>query len=221
MALSYKLNNLEGVDDSVKGLYKQVDGVYFLDVDGVESAESVTGLKNALQAQKDSVAEFKQKELDATTAATVAEQARLLEAGKFEELTSNLTDQLNSLKADNESKRQESLASNKKTEAGKLAAQVGKDANAIEMLSQLFELDLAYSDAGILQGKAGETLVQMLDRVNKCGKYDSLIKGSGASGADLHNAGGIGHKKLSEMSGVEETEFANANPLEYAAMLNK
>ena len=90
MALSYKLNNLEGVDDALKGLYNQVNGVFFLDVDGVESAESVEGLKNALQAQKDTVTALKQQEIDATTAAAAAEQARLLEAGKHEELAAKV-----------------------------------------------------------------------------------------------------------------------------------
>ena len=221
MALSFTLNNLEGVDDALKGLYKLENGVYTLDVTGAESADSVNGLKNALQAQKDTVAEFKQKEIDAATAATAAEQARLLEAGKHEELAANLTDQLNSLKASNEAARQEKLSDTKKAEAMKMATQVGKDANAIAMLSSLFELDMSYSDAGILQGKAGETLAQMLDRVNKSGTYDSLIKGSAASGADLNNAGGQGHKKLSDMTGAEEVAFANEFPEEYKARIAK
>lgn len=221
MALSYKLNNLEGVDDALKGLYNQVNGVFFLDVDGVESAESVEGLKNALQAQKDTVTALKQQEIDATTAAAAAEQARLLEAGKHEELAANLTDQLNGLKASNEAARQEKLSSDKKAAAIQMASTVGKDSNAIAMLTSLFELDMSYSEAGILQGKAGETLAQMLDRVNKSGVYDSLIKGSQSSGANLNNPGGSAHKKLSDMTGTEEHLFSKEYPAEYAAMINK
>jgi hypothetical protein len=219
MALSYKLNNLEGVDDAHKGLYKQVDGVFFLDVDGVESAESVTGLKNALQAQKDTVTALKQQEIDATTAATAAEQARLLEAGKHEELAANLTDQLNGLKASNEAARQDKLSSDKKAAAMQMASTVGKDANAIAMLTSLFELDMSYSDAGILQGKAGETLAQMLDRVNKSGMYDSLIKGSQASGGDLHSAGGSGRKKLKDMNDAERIQFKADDPAAFSKEL--
>ena len=221
MALSFTLNNLEGVDDALKGLYKQENGVYILDVTGAESAESVAGLKNALESQKGSVAALRQEKADAEKAASEAEQQRLLDAGKHEEYAANIADELKSLKADNEHRRQESLNATKKTEALNLAGKVGKDANAITILSKLFEMDMNYSEAGILQGKEGETLVQMLDRVNKCGMYDSLIKGSGASGADLHNAGGQGHKKLSEMTGTEEAVFAKSNPEDYAAMLKK
>ena len=217
MALSYKLTTLEGVDDSVKLLYKEVDGVFFLDVSGVESAENVTGLKNALQAQKDTVAALKQKETDALTAASEAEQTRLLESGKHEELAANLTDQLNSLKAANESARQDTLASAKKTQALSMAS-VGMDANSIANLAILFEAQMSYSEAGVLQGLSGETIEQMKTRVTTSGMYDSMIKGSAASGAELNPAGGAGHKKLSDMTGSEEVLFAKEHPAEYAAM---
>lgn len=218
MALSFTLTTLDGLDDSVKSLYKQDNGVFVLDVEGAESTESVQGLKNALQAQKDTNSELKRKETDALKAANEAEQARLLEAGKHEELAANLADELNGIKAEREQDRQAKLTTDKKAKSLELASKVGKDANSIELLSQLFNLDMSYSEAGILQGQSGETLEQMLDRVNKSGKYDSLIKGSQASGADLNNAGGAGAKKLSDMTGEEESAFATANPVEYAAM---
>ena len=74
---------------------------------------------------------------------------------------------------------------------------------------------------GVLVGLNGESLEQLYKNKESSGEYDSLWKGSQASGAKLHDAGGQGYKKLSDMSGTEETEFANSNPVEYAAMLNK
>lgn len=217
MALSFTLNNLEGVDDALKGLYKLENGVYTLDVTGAESADSVTGLKNALQAQKDTVSAMKLKETESETAATAAEQARLLEAGKHEELATNLTVELNALKTANEQARQDSLSKDKKAAAMQMASEVGKDASAISILSQVLELDMSYNEAGILQSKAGETLVQMLERVKTSGAYDALLTGSKASGANLNNAGGQGRKKLSDMTGEEETAFAKEDPIGYAA----
>ena len=212
MALSFTLTTLDGLDDSVKSLYKQDNGVFVLDVEGAESAESVQGLKNALQAQKDTNSELKRKETDALKAANEAEQARLREAGKHEELAANLADELNGIKAEREQDRQAKLTADKKAKSLELASKVGKDANSIELLSQLFNLDMSYSEAGILQGQNGETLEQMLDRVNKGGKYDSLIKGSQASGADLNNAGGGGRKSLSDMSEGERIKFKADDP---------
>lgn len=53
MALAYKVESLEGVDDAVKGLYVEKDGAYSLDVDLTGSnLEDVTGLKSAHEAVK-------------------------------------------------------------------------------------------------------------------------------------------------------------------------
>ena len=217
-ALQFTLNNLEGVDDAMKGLYILKDGVYTLDVAGAESDAAVSGLRNALQAQKDTVTAMKLIEAESATAVTIAEQSRLLEAGKHEELAANLTDQLNALKATNEQVRQDGLAKDKSAAAMRMATEAGKDANAIGMLKILFEQDMSYSEAGILQGKASETLAQMTERINKAGTYDSLIKGSGAGGADLNPPGGAGHKKLSDMTASEQVALANSDPELYAQL---
>ena len=221
MALSYKLATLDGLDDAVKGLYKQVGTEFVLDVTGAEGADDVQGLRNALQAQKDNVAALKQEKLDQEAAALQAEQERLKEAGKHEELAANQADELARLKAGIAEEKRLKLEAAKTSEAGKIAAQYGKDASSIAMLARLIEGEMSYNDAGILQGQNGETLVQMGERVNTCGAYDALLKGSGASGGDLGSPGGSSHKKLSEMTGAEEIAFAKSNPEDYTAMLAK
>lgn len=54
--------------------------------------------------------------------------------------------------------------------------------------------------------------------------YKAIIKGSRSSGGGAGGSGeggGAGHKKLSEMTGLEEVAFAKAHPEEYKAMLGK
>lgn len=219
MALQFTLNNLEGIDDAMKGLYKQVGEVWVLDVAGAESTESIQGLKNALETKTATVNAMKQAEAEAAAAVIVASQEALLASGKHEELAANLTDQLNTLKTGIEKVRQDGLAKDKSAAAMEMATTLGKDANAIGMLKVLLETDMSYSEAGVLQGKGGETITQMLERVNKATTYDALIKGTGAGGADLNPAGGSVHKKLSDMTATEQSILANTDPAKYAELV--
>jgi hypothetical protein len=54
--------------------------------------------------------------------------------------------------------------------------------------------------------------------------YKAIIKGSRSSGGGAGGSGeggGAGHKKLSEMTGLEEVAFAKAHPEEYKKMLGQ
>ncbi len=53
MALKATLESLEGLDDTMKVLYKPHDGKFRIDVEGVEFAEDVAALKNAFARTKE------------------------------------------------------------------------------------------------------------------------------------------------------------------------
>lgn len=52
MPLKTVLESLEGVDDAVKPLYKEVDKKFILDIEGVDDHPTVKNLKSAFEAQK-------------------------------------------------------------------------------------------------------------------------------------------------------------------------
>ena len=52
MALKAVLDTLEGLDESLHGLYKEADGKFYLDLEGVEEHPSTKGLKVVLEDQK-------------------------------------------------------------------------------------------------------------------------------------------------------------------------
>lgn len=94
MALKFKVTSLEGLDDSVKALYKEVDGGFQLDVEGVAPKERVNEFReNNVQLMKeiDSIKqtlggidvtafnEFMNKQAD-------NKEQELLKAGKIDEL---------------------------------------------------------------------------------------------------------------------------------------
>ena len=110
MALALELSNLDGLDDAVKGLYVESDGAFKLDVSGLPEMPDVTGLKTALQSERDAA---KQAKLDAKTMADKfegvdadkykqliadmerAEEKKLIDDNKADEVWSNRTDKLN------------------------------------------------------------------------------------------------------------------------------
>ncbi|MGB1388665.1 MAG: hypothetical protein ACPG61_07235 [Paracoccaceae bacterium] len=58
MTLQYQVETLEGLDEGVAKFYVEKDGKHVLDVDGVESAEAVAGLKKALQKERENVSAY-------------------------------------------------------------------------------------------------------------------------------------------------------------------
>lgn len=67
MPLKTVLENLEGVDDAFKPLYKEVDKKFILDVEGVDDHPAVRNLKNAFEAQKKANGEIREKLLPLET----------------------------------------------------------------------------------------------------------------------------------------------------------
>ena len=59
--MEYQVDSLEGVDESLQGLYKEDNGKFVLNVNGLPQPEDTTALKNALERQKANVTALKQK----------------------------------------------------------------------------------------------------------------------------------------------------------------
>lgn len=84
MGLKAILESLDGVDDAHKAFYKEVEGQFVLDVEGVDDHPSVRRLKNAHEAQKKANVELR----DAKTAieAKLAELPADFDAEKWHQL---------------------------------------------------------------------------------------------------------------------------------------
>lgn len=82
--LKFKVENLDGVDASLHGFYDKTDSGYQLKVDGVED---VTGLKNALQAERDGNKDAKTRLGELEKLRDEAERKALEEQGKYKELS--------------------------------------------------------------------------------------------------------------------------------------
>ena len=50
MTLKFQLDSLEGVEESIQGLYVEKDGKFVLGIEGLPQQEDVTGLKAKVEA---------------------------------------------------------------------------------------------------------------------------------------------------------------------------
>lgn len=95
--LQAKLDSLDDLDESLHGLYVERNGAFYLDVDGVEFEDNVSGMKKALDRQKREIKELKEaiqqydgidpeKAREAQARLNEIEDKQLLDEGKLDEL---------------------------------------------------------------------------------------------------------------------------------------
>ena len=221
MTLKYKLENLDGLDEAVKALYKQDGDSFVLDVDGVEGKDDVQALKDALQRQKESAAKSRADADEAIKATGKAEREKLLADGKHEELAASLQRENDALKATAAQEKSDRLATDLQSKADTLGAKAGVDANAAKMLAMAFKASLSHDESGVLKGPKGETPDELYSAFEESGEYELLWKGSGANGGGENGGSGSGRKVLKDMSDSERLEFKAKDPNGFAAELNR
>ena len=82
--LKFELENLDGLDDSLKDFYTEHDGKYRLKVDGIDPADE---LKSALKKERESNKEAKTKLAELEKLRDEAENKAMEEQGKYKELS--------------------------------------------------------------------------------------------------------------------------------------
>ena len=82
--LKFELENLDGLDDSLKNFYEEHDGRYRLKVDGIDPADE---LKSALKKERESNKEAKTRLAELEKQREEAEKKAMEEQGKYKELS--------------------------------------------------------------------------------------------------------------------------------------
>ena len=103
MGLKRKIDTIDGLKPDVAALYtKGEDGKFTLDVEGIEPAEDVSGLKSALAKEKKAAAEYR-KRMDEIEAEKASREEELLKkAGNTEALEKSYKDREAKRKAEYE-----------------------------------------------------------------------------------------------------------------------
>ena len=217
MALAFEVDSLDGLEESVKSLYKEHSGKFRLDVSGIDPADE---LKGALQREREERKAAKARADQLEREKAEAEEVRLREKSEFKELYEREKSAAQKMKEDWEA---EKAATNKEkihSAALEIAAALGDKESSVKLLTREAK-DYISIDAGKIKYEIGgievdkQAVMKMLLE-----EYANICKSSGANGGGAVGGknGGAG-KKLSEMTQSERVEFKKRDPEGFKKLL--
>lgn len=220
MSLQYKVDTLDGLDDSVKGLYSEKDGAFVLSVEGIPPPEDVSGLKSKLDellAEKKSEAE-KRRQAEEAAKQAAEEAARkagdigALESSWKEKLAAREQELLDQIKA----KDNAVIELTSGQTAVKLAAELAVQGSADVLLPHIkSRLRTEYRDGQpttVVLDKDGRPSAMSVDDLKKefvgNAAFAPLIVASKASGAGRTVGDGGGAAKPGSLTGSKSDRLA-------------
>ena len=219
MALDFEIDSLDGVDESLKSLYKEHKGKFRLDVTGIDPADELKRTVTNVKRERD---EAKEKARILEEQRVAAEEERLREKSEFKELYEREKSAAQKMKEDWEA---EKAATNKEkihSAALEIAAALGDKESSVKLLTREAK-DYISIDAGKIKYEIGgievdkQAVMKMLLE-----EYANICKSSGANGGGAVGGknGGAG-KKLSDMTQSERLEFKKRDPEGFRRALTK
>lgn len=212
MALAATLQSLEGVDDAVQSLYIEKDGVFVLDVEGLDTHPELAPLKNAYERQKADNATLRQERDQARTDLTNAtkgkpdEAALVAERQEYERKIADLTKERDEAHGKLTTTTRDAAFKAALTEAGIT------DAFYVDLLTAKHggEVKMADGKATVETGMGPKDVTQWA-KEQAASSWSKLVTqptGGGAKGADSG-----ADKPLHEMGDAERLELARAGKL--------
>lgn len=235
MALKAVLQNLDGVPESLRGEYKEQDGKFYLDIDGIDDHHGVGALKRAKDYEKENARKAKEKadqiQADLDKANSDLEDLRKngIPKGDVDRLEQSykdkyakdekvLKDRIDGLTTSLEKHLLDS-------QAVKLATELAAKPEYVELLlphiRNRMKLEAGEGDEHVLRvlDKDGKPSALNMDDLKKellgHKAFAAILTGSKAAGGGANGGGGNGggaSKKLSEMNDAERTQFAKDDP---------
>lgn len=228
--LKYKLDSLDGLDESVANLYEQSGDKFILKVDGVDESDNVLGLKrqvDQLMTEKKDAAK-KAKEAEEAAAKATEEAAR--KKGDLDALETSWQTKMDRAVADKDSELDGLRGSINKMMVDNVAITLANELSVQGSASVLLphikqRLKADQRDGELVTAVIDEhgrpsamTLDDLKNEFSNNPAFAPLIVGSKASGGGAngaHGNGGAVTKKFSEMSGGELVELRKNDPAKY------
>ena len=196
--LKYQIDTLDGVDESLHGFYDKTDSGYQLKVDGVED---VTGLKTALQKERESNKDAKSRLSELEKQREEAEKKALEEQGKYKELSQKEREEKLRYEKDFNDLQKEIATSKRDLMLRDLASSLTTDPLEQEIIAR-FATDYVQ-----LEGREVKYTKDVEDLKKDLAKF-VRNKSSDANHRDNSNKGGNqSTKKRSEMTHSEKAAF--------------
>lgn len=234
MTLQYQIDSLEGLDEAVAKLYIEKDGKHVLDVAGVESAESVAGLKTALQKERGNAAawakygtpdEIEAKIADLTEKAKGSGKGAEDAQAKLDAMAADYDAKL----SDRDTRITKMMQRNASAEMKAELAKAGFISEAIDDIAATAMARLEFNEDGTPKvltsdGKPmigngadhGATLADLAKELAEAKPYAVRDAGKGGGGKPAGSQGGTpGNKSWSEMTSGEKVRLHHSDPKEY------
>lgn len=237
MALKAVLQNLDGVPESLRGEYKEQDGKFYLDIEGLDDHHGVGALKRAKDYEKENARKAKEKfdslNSELETARTELEDLRKngIPKGDVDRLEASYKDKY----AKKELELNDKIAKlNGALEKHLLDGQATKLATELAAKPEYVELLLPHirSRMKLEAGEGDEQVVRVLDKDGKPSalnmddlkkellgnkSFAAILTGSKASGGGAGGGNGGGasnrfNKKFGELNEAERTAWYREDP---------
>lgn len=224
MGLKYQLDTLDGLDDSVKSLYTEKEGMFVLGIEGLPQPEDVTGLKSKVEELLGEKKAAEKARKDAEEQARLEREEAARKSGNVEELEKSWSEKYN--------RREAELNGMLEQERGTLSTQirdltVGRTATDIASALAIpgsAKALLPHIERRLsVEQRDGKPVVVVLDQQGKLSAatldelkaefandtaFAPLIAGSKASGGGAAGAGGGGGAAKGKIGGTKEERQA-------------
>jgi len=224
MALKFVLDNLDGLDDATKALYKEKEGKFYLDVAGLPQNEDVSGLKKKVDELLAEKKEATKRQQEAEEAQRLAEEEAAKKSGDVAALEKSWQAKLDKAVAAKDTEIQ-TLKTSLDTllidnVAGKLASELAIDGSS-ELLVPHIRNRLAVEvregqHVTIVRGADGKPSASSIDdlkgEIAAVPAFAPVIKGSSGSGGGAAggNKGGSG---AGGAKTIKRADFALLDPV--------
>lgn len=208
------LDSLDGLSDSVKELYKEKDGKFYLQVDGVEDT---SGLKNKLKELLDETKSEREKRMALEKEKEEAEAARQKEKGEFKELyektQSDLEKERNAIREFKEKIQKKDIDA----ESLSLSYSMTKDKARAALLQKEIKGYAKHTEEGVVFEIGGVKVDTDKIKAKILEDYPFLVDGNGSNGGGAGGGAGNGGamKKFDEYTGAELSKIRKENPAQY------
>lgn len=219
MALDFEIDSLDGVDESLKSLYKEHKGKFRLDVTGIDPADELKRTVTNVKRERD---EAKEKARILEEQRVAAEEDRLREKSEFKELYEREKSAAQKMKEDWEA---EKAATNKEkihSASLEIAAALGDKESSVKLLTREAK-DYISIDAGKIKYEIGgievdkQAVMKMLLE-----EYANICKSSGANGGGaVGGKNGGAAKKPEEYSEAERMQMYRSEPAKFKELFGK
>lgn len=198
MALQFKVEKLEDVEESIRGLYVEKDGAFVLDAEGLPEVEDVSGLKSALEKERKAARDADKRAKKLEDEKRNQDEKSLEDQQKYKELWNQAKTEKEGLSV----KLQETV---KESTADRIVAQLTNDEKQAKFLKSEILKNLEYVDGDVkLVGTTGfDSFASYQDHLKT--EYPFLTGGNKAVGG-----GAIGNNQR----GMQNEDFNKLPPRE-------